>query len=111
MVFWVLNPLQVQKNGLIIEKKVKSQYGRQSRLQTLTQNHINWYAILNTVIRLPKQFYPAIFVFVTNQDVYHDNLGIHGLPEAIFKISAVKNNKKPKLGFSITHFLVIICSP
>ena len=24
MVFWVLNPLQVQKNGLIIEKKSKA---------------------------------------------------------------------------------------
>ena len=48
-----------------------------------------------------------MYVFITSKHVNIDNLCIYGFPEAIFKMLAVENDKKPKLGFSIIQFLFV----
>ena len=35
-------------------------------------------------------------------------MGIHGIPETIFKISALENDEKPKLWFSLNQRLFVI---
>ena len=70
---------------------------------------INQYVILDIALRLSKQaVLTVIYVFTTNLDVNNDNLGIHTLPGAICKMSALENDRNPKLGFSITKLLYAI---
>ena len=51
-----------------------------------------------------KQILTVTYVFITNENK-NDNLGIDGLPEAIFEMLVMENNKKPKLWFSIAQLL------
>ena len=44
----------------------------------------------------------------SNSKMVAKNVGIHGLPDAIFEMSAVENDEKPKLAFLITQLLFII---
>ena len=44
-------------------------------------------------------------LLITSKHVNSDNL--YGFPGAIFKMLAMKNDKKPKLGFSIIQLLFI----
>ena len=43
-------------------------------------------------------------VFITSKHVHSDNLCIYGFPEAIFKTSAMENDKKQKLGLPSSSF-------
>ena len=51
----MLDPFERLENSFIIMKGTKSQGYQQSWLKNLTQFHIDWYAILNVVLTLPKE--------------------------------------------------------
>ena len=54
-----------------------------------------------------KQILTVTHVLITNKNK-NVNLGIDGLPGAIFEMLAMENNKKPKLWFFIVQLLFII---
>ena len=49
-----------------------------------------------------------MYVFTTSKHVNSDTFCIYDFPEAIFKKSAMENDKKPKFGFSIIQLLFVI---
>ena len=49
-----------------------------------------------------------MYDFVISKHVNNENLCVNGSPEAIFKMLAMENDKKPKLGFSIIQLLFVI---
>ena len=68
-----------------------------SRLINNVTFHTNRYKILNTALKLTK---PVTFIpdmcFITNKGVNSGYVKVKGALEAMFKISAAENYKKPK---------------
>ena len=94
MVSWDDESISEIKNTLIIAEELKNQNGHQSRLKYYAKCHLIWYAIINIVLILAKQTdLNAVCVFITKEDVNSDNCVIHGLPEAIFEMSAMKKRQ------------------
>ena len=48
-----------------------------------------------------------MYVLITSKHVNSDNLCIYGFPEAIWKMSAMENDKKPNFGLSIIQLLFV----
>ena len=63
----------------------------------------SWYCLYRTKTKVLN----VLCVFIANYNVNSEKSGIHGLPEAVFKMSAVENRKKPNLGISVTQLLFI----
>ena len=103
----MLNPFQGLKNNSIIPKGPKKRWPPISA-KIHAQYFIKWYAILKSALNLLKQtVLIEMHVFITSKHVNNDNLCIYGFPGAIFKMSAMENDKKANFGFSIIQLLFV----
>ena len=63
--------------------------------------------MVDAALTSPKQFSAVMYVFTTNQDANIEDSETDGLPEAIFKISAMENYKKLKSSFSYLNLILL----
>ena len=65
-----------------------------------------FFIVLET--HLTWQFVILIYVFIRNEDTKSENLGKHGLPEAIFKLAPSKTGRGPKIDTSEAQLLIVM---
>ena len=87
--------MQLVLNGYLIGKMLKIQDGTKiPHIQRLRQQ-INQFVVFNIALKLTKQtVLIKMRIFVTNEFVNRDNLGMRGLSEAILEILAMGNEKR-----------------
>ena len=104
----MLNPFQGLKNNQIIQKRAPKTRWPPISTKNHAQYFIKWYAILKPALSLLKQTVVIkMYVFITSKHVNNENLCIYGFTEAIFKMSAMENDKKATFGFSIIQLLFV----
>ena len=54
------------------------------------------------------QFVILIYVFIRTEFAKSENLAIHGLPEAIFKLAPATTGRGPKIDISETQLLIVM---
>ena len=87
------------------------QRSQNPRYQFGKKNHswyeINYYTILNIALILLKQIAMKFHIYLYQITMLTVKIELHiGLPQAIFKMSAIENNKKPKLGIYVIQLLL-----